>query len=73
VKVDCTEQVTAGVIVRSGRMPPRRASAERFGVCSPSMRGVSPTTFKTSVRRKVRQSTRGDWPRSTELPSQSSR
>ena len=51
VKVDCTEQVTAGVTVRSGRIAPWRASAARFGVCSPTSFGVSPTTFRTRVRR----------------------
>ena len=31
--VDCTEQVTAGRIVRSGRQAPSRARAARLGVC----------------------------------------
>src|SRR5947207_7416583 len=51
VNVDCTEHVTAGRIVRSGRIAPRRASAARLGVASPRRSGVSPTTLRTSVRR----------------------
>src|SRR5688500_3253864 len=43
VKVDCTEQVTAGVMVCSGRSAPRAASADNAGACGSSL-GVSPTT-----------------------------
>src|SRR5690606_11437149 len=50
VNVACTVLVTAGSTVRSGRIPPSRASFERFGVAAPSSFGVSPTTFRTSVR-----------------------
>src|SRR5690606_23894948 len=48
--VDWTEQVTAGVIVRSGTAAPRCANAWRWGVSDPSMLGVRPTTSRTSVR-----------------------
>ena len=35
MKVACTVQVTAGVTVARGRMPPARASADRRGVLGP--------------------------------------
>src|SRR5690348_10131898 len=41
--VDCTEQVTAGVIVRRGRSAPCSRKRESSGVCSPSSACVSPT------------------------------
>jgi hypothetical protein len=47
--VDCTEQVTAGKIVRSGRAAYASRNARKAGVCSPIEAGVSPTTFKTKV------------------------
>src|SRR5205814_1382330 len=47
--VDCTEQVTAGVIVRMGALAPDRANAARLGVSAPSMAGVRPTTLMTAV------------------------
>src|ERR1700694_5041449 len=46
VKVDWTEQVTAGRTVRSGRIPSVPANARRCGVASPSRSGVSPTTIR---------------------------
>src|SRR5215472_8548411 len=48
-KVACAAQVTAGVIVRSGRAVPLDASRFRFGVWGPNIRGVSPTTLMTIV------------------------
>src|SRR5690606_5781037 len=48
-RVDWTVQVTAGVTVASGRMAPRAARRRRFGVCSPTSAGVSPTTRTTRV------------------------
>ncbi len=40
--VDCTEHVTAGRIVVSGRSAPASRNASRFGVCSPISSGVRP-------------------------------
>ena len=50
ISVACTVQVTAGVTVASGRMPPRAASRARFGVCTPTRRGARPTARMTRVR-----------------------
>jgi hypothetical protein len=58
-KVECTVVVTAGVTVVSGRIPPRAASAFKFGACA-SNDGVRPTTSRTSVRfMEARGSPRG--------------
>src|SRR3989304_1229036 len=50
VKVDWTEQVTAGRIGRSGLTAPSRARAWRFGVAWPRRSRGRPTRFRTPVR-----------------------
>src|SRR6185436_11802037 len=67
VRVACTEHVTAGRIVRSGRAAPSRARAARLGVASPTRSPVRPTTRRTIVRCIER----GDAPGSRDRPEAS--
>jgi hypothetical protein len=48
-RVDCTEQVTAGTTVASGRLAPVAPSFLRFGVNPPTREGVKPTARITRV------------------------
>src|SRR5262245_13423086 len=50
VNVDCTEQVTAGVMVVSVLDAPSAARPARLGVRGPSSPPVRPTTSSTTVR-----------------------
>src|SRR5258708_5532782 len=50
VNVDCTEQVTAGKMVSTGRAPPALFNFERFGVASPMRSADNPTMSRTRVR-----------------------
>src|SRR5262245_1753275 len=50
-RVDCAVQVTAGMTVWSGRMPPRATNPASSGVLGPISRLVSPTIRRTRVLR----------------------
>ena len=51
MKLACTVQVTAGVTVVSGRIPPCSTRRRILGVPGPMSLGVRPTTRSTSVGR----------------------
>ena len=53
-KVDCTVQVTAGVTVESGLIPPFFDNLYKLGVCLPTIDGDKPTTLITRFDFKLK-------------------